>query len=116
MRWIMRISIRFAEAVRYGHEIGLKFTPGSRSTKTITAGACRANSPKQHPQFRWVNRDGTCLSLATELRISRSPRYKLAIIQGTAPVITISMACFLDWIRTGDVRDNPQTDYDGVAN
>jgi len=23
---------------------------------------------------------------------------------------------FLDWIRTGDVRDNPQTDSDGVAN
>lgn len=27
----------------------------------------------------------------------------------------ISTECFFDWIRTGDVRNNPQTDADGVG-
>ena len=42
-------------------------------------------------------------------------QYKLAILKELLRNYPID-GLFLDWIRTGDVRDNPQTDAAGVAN
>ena len=55
------------------------------------------------------------LSLAIELCVSRSAEYKLAILKELLRNYALD-GLFLDWIRTGDVRDNPQTDAEGVAN
>src|SRR5262249_16185806 len=41
--------------------------------------------------------------------------YKLSIIQELLSNYDLD-GLFLDWIRTGDVRDNPQTDSQGIAN
>jgi uncharacterized lipoprotein YddW (UPF0748 family) len=41
--------------------------------------------------------------------------YKLTICRELLGNYAID-GLFIDWIRTGDVRDNPQTDADGVAN
>src|SRR5262249_2824311 len=41
-------------------------------------------------------------------------KYKLAVVDEIVSNYAVD-GVFLDWLRTGDVRDNPQTDGDGVA-
>lgn len=40
--------------------------------------------------------------------------YKMGIVKELLQSYEID-GLFFDWLRTGDVRDNPQTDLDGVA-
>ena len=51
------------------------------------------------------------VSLAAQLRVPRSARVQARAHQRAAHNYDID-GLFLDWIRTGDIRDNPQTDAD----
>jgi uncharacterized lipoprotein YddW (UPF0748 family) len=93
---------------------GCNFTRGFRSTKTTTGGAFRVSSAKRHPEFRWVRRDGRPYHSQLSFAFPEVRRYKLAILQELIERYAID-GLFLDWIRTGDIRDNPQTDAAGLA-
>jgi uncharacterized lipoprotein YddW (UPF0748 family) len=54
------------------------------------------------------------LSLALSFAFPEVRRYKLPIIKELLANYELD-GLFLDWIRTGDVRDNPQNDAQGVA-
>ena len=68
----------------------------------------------QHPEFRWVVRGGKAYHSQLSLAYSEVREYKLSILRELLANYKL-VGLFLDWIRTGDVRDNPQNDKDGVA-
>ena len=68
-------------------------------------------SPSNKTRAR-AEREGLPLQLSFAFPEVR--RYKLALIRELLADYDLD-GLFLDWIRTGDVRDNPQTDADGVA-
>jgi uncharacterized lipoprotein YddW (UPF0748 family) len=70
---------------------------------------------KSHPQFRWRRRDDSAYRSQLSFVFDEVRKYKLAILDEILTTYEVD-GLFLDWIRTGDVRDNPQTDSDGVAN
>lgn len=98
----------FAEAVRYGHSIGLKIHAWLSINEDDHGWGLQSEFSKKHPEFRWEHRDGSYhsqLSLAyPEVR-----KYKLSLIRELVENYELD-GVFLDWIRTGDVRDNPQND------
>ena len=87
-----------------------------RSTKTTTAGAGGASSPRP---TRSSAGSAATASRTTPSSASRSPR----CARTSSPILKELLdgyaidGLFLDWIRTGDIRDNPQNDpKTGVAN
>jgi hypothetical protein len=104
-----------AEAVRYGHSIGLKITAWVSINEDDHGWGIQSDFSKQHPQFRWKRRDGRFYKSQMSFAFPEVRAYKLAILKELIDNYAID-GLFLDWIRTGDVRDNPQTDPDGTAN
>jgi uncharacterized lipoprotein YddW (UPF0748 family) len=78
-------------------------------------GGIQSDFSKQHPQFRWKRRDGRFYKSQLSFTFPEVRNYKLSILKELIDNYAID-GLFLDWIRTGDVRDNPQTDADGTAN
>src|SRR5262249_23046053 len=68
---------------------------------------------KAHSEYRWVRRDGRRYRSQLSFAFPEVRAYKLGLIKELLAYPIDGL--FLDWIRTGDVRDNPQTDADGVA-
>ncbi|MEO7317788.1 MAG: hypothetical protein ABIZ56_02240, partial [Chthoniobacteraceae bacterium] len=61
----------------------------------------------------WRKRDGTFYHSQLSFAFPEVREYKLALLK---ELLAYDLdGFFFDWIRTGDVRDNPQTDADGVA-
>jgi hypothetical protein len=102
-----------AEAVRYGHQIGLQIHAWVSINEDDHGWGLRSDFSKQHPQFRWVKRDGRVYRSQLSFAFPQVRAYKLAIIEELLAYDIDGL--FIDWIRTGDVRDNPQTDAKGVA-
>ncbi len=67
-----------------------------------------------HPEFRWVRRDGTRYNSQLSFGFAEVRAYKIALLKEILAYKPDGV--FFDWIRTGDVRDNPQTDAEGIAN
>jgi glycosidase len=86
---------------------------GSASTRTTTAGVCKSEFSKEHPEFRWRQRDGRAYHSQLSFAFPEVRQYKLALLKELLAYDIDGF--FFDWIRTGDVRDNPQTDAEGVA-
>ena len=103
-----------AEAVRYGHEIGLQVHAWASINEDDHGWGLQSDFSKQHPQFRWVKRDGSAYQSQMSFAFPEVREYKLGIIDELLNYDIDGL--FLDWIRTGDIRDNPQTDEKGVAN
>lgn len=103
-----------AEAVRYGHEIGLEVHAWLSINEDDHGWGLVSRFSREHPEFRWVKRDGTPYRSQLSFAFPEVVEYKLAIIREILDKYPVD-GIFLDWIRTGDVRDNPQTDADGVA-
>jgi hypothetical protein len=103
-----------AEAVRYGHSIGLQIHAWVSINEDDHGWGIQSDFARDHPQFRWVKRDGTPYHSQMSFAFPEMRRYKLGIIEELLAYDIDGL--FLDWIRTGDVRDNPQTDAKGVAN
>jgi uncharacterized lipoprotein YddW (UPF0748 family) len=103
-----------AEAVRYGHEIGLEVHAWLSINEDDHAWGIESRYTLEHPESRWVKRDGTVYRSQQSFAFPEVRAYKLAVIKEVLDNYKVD-GIFLDWIRTGDVRDNPQSDADGVA-
>jgi hypothetical protein len=101
-------------AIEYGHRIGLKIDAWASINEDDHGWGWRSEFAKAHPEYRWVRKDGKPYRSQMSFSFPQVREYKLALIKELLGYEIDGL--FLDWIRTGDVRDNPQTDPDGVAN
>ncbi len=104
----------FAEAVSYGHSIGLEVHAWLSINEDDHGYGLTSRFTRDHPHTRWVRRDGTSYRSQQSFAFPEVRAYKLALLHEILAYGPDGV--FLDWIRTGDVRDNPQTDAEGVAN
>jgi hypothetical protein len=104
-----------AIAIEYGHSIGLQIHAWASINEDDHGWGWRSEFAKAHPEFRWVRRDGRPYHSQMSFAFPQVRQYKLALLDELLSNYDID-GLFLDWIRTGDVRDNPQTDEKGVAN
>src|SRR5207249_5867999 len=103
-----------AAAVKYGHQIGLEIHAWVSINEDDHGWGLQSEFTKKHPAFRWCRRDGRAYRSQLSFAFEEVRKYKLAILDELLDGYDID-GLFLDWIRTGDVRDNPQTDGQGVA-
>ncbi|HPO13877.1 MAG TPA: family 10 glycosylhydrolase [Candidatus Hydrogenedentes bacterium] len=103
-----------AEAVRYGHEIGLEVYAWISVNEDDHGWGLRSRFAKAHPEFCWKKRDGTPYHTQMSFAFPEVMEYKLAVVKEILDNYAVD-GLFIDWLRTGDVRDNPQTDAEGVA-
>jgi hypothetical protein len=103
-----------AEAVKYGHSIGLQIHAWMSINEDDHGWGLQSEFSKRHPQFRWVRRDGKPYISQMSFAYPEVRDYKLGIVDELLKYDIDGL--FVDWIRTGDIRDNPQTDEKGVAN
>jgi uncharacterized lipoprotein YddW (UPF0748 family) len=103
-----------AAAIDYGHKIGLKIHAWATINEDDHGWGWRSEFAKAHPEFRWVRRDGRSYRSQLSFAFPEVREYKLALIDELIKNYDLD-GLFLDWIRTGDVRDNPQTDAAGIA-
>lgn len=104
-----------AEAVRYGHSIGLEIHAWVSINEDDHGWGAASRFTKEHPESRWVKRDGTTYHSQQSFAYPAVQEYKLNIVRELIENYEID-GLFLDWMRTGDVRDDPQYDANGVAN
>ena len=103
-----------AEAVRYGHEIGIEVHAWLSINEDDHGYGLISRFSREHPEWRWVRRDGGVFRSQLSFAFPKVQEYKLALV---AEILSYHPdGIFFDWIRTGDVRDNPHTDQAGVAN
>lgn len=101
------------EAVRIGHELGLEIHAWLSINEDDHGWGWESRFTKAHPEFRWVRRDGRPYHSQLSFAFPEVRAYKLALVK---EILAYDVdGIFLDWIRTGDIRDNPQNDA-GVAN
>lgn len=103
-----------AEAVRYGHEIGIQVYAWLSINEDDHAWGLVSRFSREHPEMRWRKRDDTAYHSQLSFAYPEVMEYKLAIVREILDNYDVD-GLFIDWLRTGDVRDNPQTDADGVA-
>ena len=103
-----------AAAVQYGHQIGLQIHAWVSINEDDHGWGLQSEFSRKHPEYRWYHRDGRAYYSQLSFAYPQVRKYKLAILEELLRHYPID-GLFLDWIRTGDVRDNPQTDAGGVA-
>jgi uncharacterized lipoprotein YddW (UPF0748 family) len=103
-----------AAACEYGHSIGLQIHAWATINEDDHGWGWASEFAKAHPQFTWKRRDGSSYHSQMSFAFPEVREYKLALIKELLAYPIDGL--FLDWIRTGDIRDNPQTDENGVAN
>lgn len=103
-----------AEAIRYGREIGLEVHAWISINEDDHGYGWTSRYTREHPESRWVRRDGGRYRSQQSFAFPEVREYKLAVLSEVLAYKPDGV--LFDWIRTGDVRDNPQTDADGVAN
>jgi hypothetical protein len=102
------------EAVRYGHRIGLEIHAWISINEDDHGWGLRSRFAKTHPETRWRKRDGTFYHSQQSFAFPEVMKYKLAVVEEIIGQYDVD-GILVDWLRTGDVRDNPQTDAEGVA-
>jgi hypothetical protein len=103
----------FAEALRYGRRIGLKVHAWLTINEDDHGWGLTSRFAREHLESRWVRRDGRPFRSQQSFAFVAVRDYKLGLLEEVLAYEPDGV--LLDWIRTGDVRDNPQTDADGVA-
>ncbi len=104
----------FREAIDYGHRIGLEVHAWLSLNEDDHGYGWSSRFAREHPQFVWVTRDGRRFRTQMSFAFPQVRAYKLECLRQILAYHPDGI--FFDWIRTGDVRDNPQTDPAGVAN
>jgi uncharacterized lipoprotein YddW (UPF0748 family) len=103
----------FAAAVEIGHELGLEVFAWVTINEDDHGWGAPSAFSRLWPEFRWVRRDGRKYHSQLSFAFPAVIEYKLGIIK---EVLAYDLdGLFIDWLRTGDVRDNPQTDGKGIA-
>jgi uncharacterized lipoprotein YddW (UPF0748 family) len=101
------------EAVDYGHQIGLEVHAWLSINEDDHAWGLVSRFCRQHPQFRWVKRSGLPYNSQLSLAFPEVREYKLGLIK---EILEYDIdGVFFDWIRTGDVRNEPQATPEGTA-
>jgi uncharacterized lipoprotein YddW (UPF0748 family) len=102
------------EAIDYGHRIGLEVHAWLSLNEDDHAYGLISRYAREHPEHCWVRRDGRRYRSQLSFAFPEVRTHKLAVL---GEILAYGPdGIFLDWIRTGDIRDNPQTEPDGVAN
>ena len=102
-----------AVAVDIGHELGLEIHAWVTINEDDHAWGVSSRFSREHPQFRWMRRTTMPYNSQLSFAYDEVREYKLALID---EILAYDIdGVFFDWIRTGDVRNNPQTDADGVG-
>jgi len=103
----------FGAAVEYGHQIGLKIHAWATLNEDDHGWGIQSEFSKQHPELRWRRRNGKFYRSQLSFAFPEVQQFKLGLLK---ELLAYDLdGVFFDWIRTGDVRDNPQTDADGTA-
>jgi hypothetical protein len=103
-----------AAAVEYGHKIGLEVHAWVSINEEDHGWGITSDFAKRNPNLRWVRRDGRPYHSQVSFAFPEVREYKVGILRELVENYPID-GVFLDWIRTGDTRDNPQNDAAGVA-
>ena len=103
-----------AAAVAYGHRIGLEVHAWVSINEDDHAWGIQSEFSETHPEYRWRRRNGKFYRSQISFAFPEAMEYKLGIVKELVQGYDID-GIFFDWLRTGDVRDNPQTDAEGVA-
>jgi hypothetical protein len=103
----------FAAAVQVGRELGLEIYAWVTINEDDHGWGAASAFSRLWPEYRWVRRDGRHYHSQLSFAFPKVMEYKLGIIK---EVLAYNLdGLFIDWLRTGDVRDNPQTDKNGAA-
>ena len=100
-------------AVRIGHELGLEIWAWMTINEDDHGFGFTSRFSREHPEYRWVMRDGRVLHSQMSFAFPEVREYKKALV-GEMLAYDID-GIFMDWLRTGDIRDNPHTDPEGIA-
>jgi uncharacterized lipoprotein YddW (UPF0748 family) len=102
-----------ATAVDIGHELGLQIYGWMSINEEDHGLGWPSRFTREHPEYRWVRRNGERYHSQLSYAFPQVRAYKLGLVQ---EVLAYDVdGILLDWIRTGDIRDNPQTNAQGVA-
>jgi uncharacterized lipoprotein YddW (UPF0748 family) len=101
-------------AVSYGHQIGVEVHAWLTLNEDDHGYGWPSRFTREHPEYRWMRRDGSAYRSQLSFAFPAVRQYKLALLEEILAYEPDGV--FFDWIRTGDVRDNPQTDPEGIAN
>src|SRR5688500_18312722 len=93
----------FAEAIRYGHKIGLQIHAWVTINEDDHGWGLQSEFTKKHSEFRWHKRNGTRYYSQLSFVYPEVRKYKLALLRELLANYAMD-GLFLDWIRTGDVR------------
>lgn len=100
-------------AVKIGHELDLEVHAWASINEDDHGGGWPSRFSVEHPQYHWINRSGRIYRSQLSFAFEAVRQYKLDLIR---ELLTYDIdGLFIDWMRTGDVRDNPQADDEGVA-
>lgn len=100
-------------AVELGHELGLEIHGWMTLNEDDHGLGWPSRFTRQHPECRWVRRNGERYHSQLSFAFPEVRAYKLSLVE---EVLAYEVdGVLLDWIRTGDIRDNPQADEEGNA-
>ncbi len=103
----------FKEAIVYGHQIGLEVHAWMSINEDDHGWGTASRFTQANPDSRWVTRDGRVFRSQQSFAFAKVRQYKVELVKEILAYNPDGI--FFDWIRTGDVRDNPHTDAEGVA-
>lgn len=103
----------FAAAVEIGHELGLEIYAWYSINEDDHGFGWTSRFTREHPECRWVRRNGRVYRSQLSFAYPEVQSYKTEIVREALSYDTDGI--LLDWIRTGDISDNPQTDTEGFA-
>ncbi|MFD0715842.1 family 10 glycosylhydrolase [Paenibacillus sp. GCM10027626] len=102
-----------AAAVRIGHELGLEIHAWMSINEDDHGVGWESKFTREHPEYRWVRRNGRRFHSQLSYAFPAVREYKLGLVKEMLAYDIDGI--FLDWIRTGDISDNPQNDDAGVV-
>jgi uncharacterized lipoprotein YddW (UPF0748 family) len=100
-------------AVEIGHELGLEIHGWMSLNEDDHGLGWPSRFTREHPECRWVRRSGEPYHSQLSFAFPEVREYKLGLVREVLEYDVDGI--FLDWIRTGDIRDNPQADEQGNA-
>jgi hypothetical protein len=99
-------------AVDIGHELGLEIYGWMSINEDDHGIGWPSRFSREHPECRWTRRNGEKYHSQLSFAFPAVREYKLGLVQEVLGYDVDGI--LLDWIRTGDIRDNPQADEIGT--
>ena len=100
-------------AVEIGHELDLEIYGWMSLNEDDHGLGWPSRFTREHPECRWVRRNGERYHSQLSFAFPEVREYKLGLVEEVLGYEVDGI--LLDWIRTGDIRDNPQADEQGNA-